>query len=523
MKRTVWSKRIIVLASVLAVSGTWALIDRAEVVAATDPVITTAGDISCDPLNSGFNGGDGTATDCREKFTAALLTGSDAVLALGDEQYACGGLSAFNQAYEPSWGTSKPVTYPVPGNHEYQSSGGTDCASGAFGYFTYFGARAGDPSRGYYSYNLGSWHIIALNSECSFIGGCGSGSSQETWLKNDLAANASAPCTLAYWHRPRFASTSGGGDTTFSAFWQDLYAAKVDVVLNGHEHWYERFAPQGPSGQADPAGIREFIVGTGGESYVQPAANHAVNSEVLNWGQNAFGVLKMTLHAGSYDWAFVPVTGTFSDTGSTACHNASQGGPDTTAPTTTVACNAAPCSSGWYRAIPISISLSATDFGGSGLASTTYTTDGSDPTSSSTAVTYTGPFSISETTTVRFSSSDNAGNQETVRSQTIRVDAAAPSVNITSPADGSSVKRGATVTVTAAATDSGTGTATASGIARVDFYLDGKKTASASTSPYAFSWATRRAGFGAHRLWAIAVDVAGNATTSAMITVTIAK
>jgi hypothetical protein len=512
----------LVLSVVVSVVLVLGLSGQTRVLAAGDPVIAAAGDISCDPLNGGYNGGNGTATDCLEKSTAALLPGSDAVLALGDEQYACGGLSAFVQAYDPTWGAQKPMTYPVPGNHEYQSSGGTDCATNASGYFTYFGARAGDPSKGYYSFNLGTWHIIALNSECSWIGGCGAGSAEDLWLKNDLAANTSAPCTLAYWHRPRFASTSSGGDGTYAQFWQELYAAHVDVVLNGHQHWYERFALQNPAGQIDVNGIRQFIVGTGGESYVQPSGVRAVNSQVLNWGQNAFGVLKMTLHPGSYDWAFVPVTGTFSDSGSTECHNA-PAGPDTTPPTTTISCNSSACSTGWYKQVPITVALSAADTGGSGVAATYYTTDGSDPTSSPTSITYGGPFTIAETTTVRFSSIDKAGNAETVKAGSISVDAAAPSSSITAPTSGSSIKRGTTVIVSATATDNATGAGTASGIARVDFYVDAKKVATASATPYAFSWATRHFSFGTHTLMAVAVDGAGNAATSTTVSVTLAK
>jgi hypothetical protein len=515
-------KRVIAVVCLLSVVVALELSGQTRVVAAGDPVIAAAGDISCDPTNSGYNGGNGTSTDCRGKYTAALLAGSDAVLALGDEQYNCGGLSAFNQAYDPTWGAQKAITYPIPGNHEYQTSGGTDCSTNGYGYYTYFGASAGDPSKGYYSFDLGAWHIIALNSECSWIGGCGAGSPEDLWLKNDLAANASAQCTLAYWHRPRFASISGGGDSTYSQFWQDLYAAKADVILNGHQHWYERFALQNPSGQPAADGIQEFIVGTGGESFVAPSTTRAANSQVLFSGQNDFGVLKMTLHPGSYDWTFVPVTGTFSDSGSTTCHKAVTG-PDTAAPTTGISCNASTCSTGWYKQVPISVALLATDTGGSGVASTYYTTDGSDPTSSPTVTAYGGPFTISETTTVRFYSVDKVGNVETAKSRTINIDAAAPSVSITTPTTGSSIKRGTATQVNASAVDNGTGAGVASGIVRVDFYVDGKKVASAATSPYAFTWNTHPASFGTHTLTAVAVDGAGNSATSSSVTVTVTK
>jgi hypothetical protein len=285
-----------------------------------DPVIAAAGDISCDPASPAYNGGLGTSTDCRQAHTADLLAGAAAVLPLGDNQYGCGGLAAYEQSYDPTWGRFKAVTHPVPGNHEYQTTGGTDCGTGAAGYFTYFGQAAGVPGQGYYSYDIGSWHLVALNSECAYAGGCGPGSPEETWLRADLAGHPSA-CTLAYWHRPRFASDATGGDPTYDAFWQDLYAAHADLVLGGHDHWYERFALQAPNGQADPAGIRQLVVGTGGASFRLPDGAPLANSERLLAGTTAFGVLRLTLHAGSYDWQFVPEAGkTYNDSGTGTCH-----------------------------------------------------------------------------------------------------------------------------------------------------------------------------------------------------------
>jgi hypothetical protein len=215
------------LSVVVAGLGPGSHLARAD--AASDPVVAAAGDISCDPARASYNGGNGTSTDCREKYTAALLPGVDRVLTLGDEQYSCGGLTAFQQAYAPTWGQQKSLTAPVPGNHEYQTSAGTDCSTNGTGYFSYFGAAAGDPAKGYYSFDLGAWHLVALNSECAQIGGCGSGSPEEVWLRNDLA-RSSAPCTMAYWHRPRFSSNQSGGDATYDAFWRDLYAAHADVA-----------------------------------------------------------------------------------------------------------------------------------------------------------------------------------------------------------------------------------------------------------------------------------------------------
>jgi hypothetical protein len=174
---------------------------------ASDPVIAAAGDIACDPSISTFHNGNGSSTSCREKYTSNLLvgTGLTAVLALGDTQYECGGYDAFLKSYDPSWGRVLSMTHPALGNHEYLTSGGTDCASGAAGYFDYFGSSAGSPGKGYYSFDIGAWHIIALNSNCSKVGGCGSGSPQYNWLKSDLAAHSNL-CTLAFWHHPLFSS-----------------------------------------------------------------------------------------------------------------------------------------------------------------------------------------------------------------------------------------------------------------------------------------------------------------------------
>jgi hypothetical protein len=246
-----------------------------QVGANADPVVVAAGDIGCDPADLAFNG-DGTATSCRAKGTSGLLAGADAdaVLPLGDNPYDCGGSSAFAQSHDPSWGQFKSITHPVPGDKDYATSGGTDCPStpGA-GYYAYFGSRAGDPSKGYYSYDLGSWHVIALNTApCPTDGSfCAACSAQEQWLQSDLAASSSA-CTLAYFQNPRFASRSSGGSTTYAPFWNDLYARGVDVVLNGDAHWYERFQPMDPSGAADPTfGVREFTVETGGAGLESPS------------------------------------------------------------------------------------------------------------------------------------------------------------------------------------------------------------------------------------------------------------
>ncbi|MGN6406940.1 MAG: metallophosphoesterase [Curtobacterium sp.] len=290
--------------------------------ATSDPVIAAAGDIACtptDPVDS---------SDCQQAATAALLKSLSptAVLPLGDVQYDSGTASEFSKSYGPTWGSLLSSSHPIPGNHEY-------ITPGAAGYYGFFGSAAGSSSKGYYSWNLGSWHLIALNSECGQSSqiGCTAGSPEETWLKADLAAHPNQ-CTLAYWHEPRFSSGNGGSNSIYSAFWQDLYNAHADIVLNGHTHAYERFAQQNPSGAADPNGIREFVVGTGGESFY--GFTSALPNETVR--QNStFGVLTLTLHASSYDWKFNPIAGSsWTDSGTAACHTSGGTAADTTPPST---------------------------------------------------------------------------------------------------------------------------------------------------------------------------------------------
>jgi len=242
----------------------------------------------------------------------ALGLSPAAVLLLGDNQYENGALAKYLASYDPTWGRLKAITRPAPGNHEYVTAN-------AQGYYDYFGTAAANPAQGWYGFDLGGWHLVALNSNCTAIGGCGAASMQGQWLAADLAAH-SGICTLAYWHHPRFNSGAAhGNNLDVAPFWDALYQYNADVILNGHEHVYERFAPQNPSGVADNAnGIREFIVGTGGRSHytfgtIQP------NSEVRNG--TTYGVLKLTLRATGYDWQFVPVAGgSFTDSGSGTCH-----------------------------------------------------------------------------------------------------------------------------------------------------------------------------------------------------------
>ena len=283
-------------------------------------VVFAAGDIACDPADHAFKGGNGSPIACDQAATARLLDPSAAaILLLGDDQYECGGLAAYQASFDKTWGAFKALVRPAPGNHEHQATSGTDCdASGeAGGYFAYFGNAAHQESGGHYSFDLGSWHLIALDSNCRQVGGCAAGSVEEQWLRADLAANRQ-PCVLAYWHHPRWSSGTHGNESQTKAFWDDLYAARADIVLNGHDHDYERFALQSPAGVADSMGIREFVVGTGGRSH-DPLRQVAPNSQARNF--DTFGVLKLTLSADSYAWSFVPAAGsTFTDSGTGACH-----------------------------------------------------------------------------------------------------------------------------------------------------------------------------------------------------------
>ena len=283
-----------------------------------DPVIAAAGDIACDPSDPGYNGGAGTATRCQQRATSNLVvgTGLSGVLTLGDEQYDEASLTKFQQVYAGSWGRANALNRPGIGNHEYLTPG----AAGYFDYFNGVGNQngvAGPRDKGYYSFNLGTWHVIELNSNCTKVA-CSSGSGQDQWLRADLAANPTK-CTLAFWHHPRWSSGLAGSNSNMGTLVTDLYNANAEVILTGHDHLYERFGPQNPSAGADSArGLREFIVGTGGKSLVDWSSIKA-NSQVRN--NTTFGVLRLTLHPSSYDWKFAPIAGqSFTDSGSTNCH-----------------------------------------------------------------------------------------------------------------------------------------------------------------------------------------------------------
>jgi hypothetical protein len=279
-----------------------------------NPVLAAAGDIACPPDLSP------TSESCDQGATASLIRrmAPDGVAALGDDQYASGTLGEFTGpgSFNATWGSFKQLIHPVPGNHEYASS------PRASGYFDYFKGAAGPSKRGYYSYDLGSWHLIALNSNCSdsVCGNYLSGKvshAEVGWLKADLAAHPGR-CTLAYWHHPRFSSGDHGDEIGVAPLWEALYDAHADIVLNGHDHDYERFAKQNPQGQPDAQGIREFVVGTGGRDHYTFSKPIDPNSEVRD--QVHYGVLFLTLRNGSYDWRFRDAHGDVLDSGSDVCN-----------------------------------------------------------------------------------------------------------------------------------------------------------------------------------------------------------
>ena len=251
-----------------------------------------------------------SCSQTRDELTAQILdTIPGTVFTLGDASYPNGTASEYTNCYGPTWGRSLSRTYEVLGNHEYNTAG-------ALPTYDYFGDRAGPRGKGFYSVNIGDWHVVVINDNISMS----SGSEQDKWLVADLAANTRS-CTLALWHQPRYRSSNDGSGerTSRKILWDRLYAAGAEIVMSGHQHFYERFAPMDNLGNLnDATGIREFIVGTGGESTSLPTTTIAKNSEVRS---DAFGVMKLTLLPGSFEWKFIPMKGyTFSDTGTGTCH-----------------------------------------------------------------------------------------------------------------------------------------------------------------------------------------------------------
>jgi len=289
------------LGRTLAGSLVWvmALAMGPGVIAQDAAVLVGAGDIA----SCGSRGDEETAR------LLDMIPGT--VFTTGDNAYERGTPREFAVCFGGSWGRHKARIQPAPGNHDYLTPG-------AGGYFAYFGAAAGAPGEGYYSYDLRDWHIVVLNSNCRPAGGCGPDSPQVRWLRADLAAN-SRPCTLAYWHHPRFSSGPHGNDSTVGTFWQILYAAGVEAVLNGHDHLYERFAPQTPSGVSDDVrGIQQFTIGTGGRSLYRA---RTIRSNSVVRDSSAFGVLKLSLEPTRYSWEFVTVRSEVAkDAGSRRCH-----------------------------------------------------------------------------------------------------------------------------------------------------------------------------------------------------------
>jgi len=289
-------RRLPVIATIAALV---ALLLPATNVLAADPVLVGAGDIA-------------NCSRSQDTATAKLLGSiSGTVFTAGDNVYTHASASEFTNCYGPTWGQYKSRTRPAIGDEDYETSGAT-------GYFGYFASRAGPAGKGYYSYSLGAWHIVVLNSECSEVGGCGSTSPQAQWLRSDLATHATT-CTLAIWHHPRFSSAQSKPDGRSVTFWQILYDYGADVIVNGHRHQYERFAPQTSTGAASSSyGIRQFVVGTGGAALVGFSGT-APNSQVRN--SSTYGVLKLTLHSSSYDFAFIPIASqSFKDSGTATCH-----------------------------------------------------------------------------------------------------------------------------------------------------------------------------------------------------------
>ena len=266
-----------------------------------DVVLLGAGDIAA----CGF--------DSDEETSDLLMNLPGMIFTAGDNAYPDGTTQNFASCYGPSWGRLLDRTIlPAAGNHDWHTPG-------AAGYRDYFGTAAAPEGETWYSKDLGAWHVIVLDSNCDKVGGCGASSPQGRWLAADLAEHADTRCTLAIWHHPRFSSGEHGNDPTVAPFWRQLVAARADLVINGHDHDYERFAPQDAAGKEDREnGLREIVVGTGGAGLRQ-FPKVAANSEIRLAGE--LGVIRLTLHVANYDWEFLPVTpGAITDYGSALCH-----------------------------------------------------------------------------------------------------------------------------------------------------------------------------------------------------------
>lgn len=323
--------------SLLVLAGPVAESARAQEPSTPEATLAGAGDIA----SCSYNRDEATAKvlDNIRAETSAANIPTTTIITLGDNAYPSGTNSNFANCYDPTWGRHRLtadgsfLTMPSVGNHEYLNS--SDPSLKSKPYFNYFGAAAGEFGKGYYSYDRGSWHIVVLNTndQCKYVS-CAAGSPQGQWLQADLANQLqTTSCTLAYFHHPLFSSASGQSDVG-QPFWDMLYKAGADVILSGHAHYYERFAPQDPLGNKNTDnGIREFVVGTGGAEPINPINTpRAANSEIDSFkppGGTAYGVLKLDLYQGRYNWEFRPIANeTFTDSGNEQCHP-----PDTIAPT----------------------------------------------------------------------------------------------------------------------------------------------------------------------------------------------
>lgn len=259
--------------------------------------------------------GAGDIADCAlpgaARTSDLLLAQSGSFFTAGDNAYQDGSVANYTDCYAPTWGRVLSRTIlPAAGNHDWLTPG-------AAGYLAYFGTVADPQGVTWYSMDLGAWHVIVLDSDCENVGGCDDASPEGQWLRKDLAAST-AHCTLAIWHQPRFSSGEHGDDPAVGPFWEQLYAAHAELVVNGHDHDYERFAPQDPSAKVErPGGLREIVVGTGGGE-LRTFTKQAANSEFRLAG--VWGVLRLTLHPINYDWEFLPASGDLADSGSTPCH-----------------------------------------------------------------------------------------------------------------------------------------------------------------------------------------------------------
>ena len=286
----------------------------------TTTVAAAVGDIGCSIPETEFN--DGSSAGCQAAATADLVNhiNPSFVITMGDDMHGQATLDDYTAGYDPFWGRFKSITYPAVGNHQYCAYNCDDpVAAVKAGYFTYWGARAGTSGQGWYSYDQGGWHMIVLNSECKEQGGCDAGSPMETWLEQDLAAHPNA-CTLAYWHRPRFTGGREGEAPSMGRVWRDLYKAGVELVLNGHQHEYERFRPQDPDRQLDlSGGITEIVSGTGGKSHIAPVT---VRPNMATENHDTYGVIRLELHPLSWSARFMPAPGlgSYADTVSGDCH-----------------------------------------------------------------------------------------------------------------------------------------------------------------------------------------------------------